>query len=61
MKNNFLNECLEILKREDIKCNIKEVVNPIIEPIVSILIKEFYPYIYLSLVFVTFKNILSTS
>ena len=52
MKNNFLNECLEILKREDIKCNIKEVVNPIIEPIVSILIKEFYPYIYLSLVFV---------
>lgn len=52
MKNNFVKDCLEILKREDIKSNIKEAINPIIEPIVSILLKEFYPYIYLSLVFV---------
>lgn len=52
MKNNFVKDCLEILKREDIKNNIKEAINPIIEPIVSILLKEFYPYIYLSLVFV---------
>lgn len=52
MKDTFLHECLLLLKRDDIKENIKECINPIIQPIVSILLKEIYPYIYLSLVFV---------
>ena len=52
MKDSFLNECLLLLKRDDIKQNIKDCINPIIQPIVSILLKEIYPYIYLSLIFV---------
>ena len=52
MKDAFLNECLLLLKRDDIKQNIKECIYPIIQPIVSILLKEINPYIYLSLIFV---------
>jgi hypothetical protein len=52
MKDDFLNECLLLLKREDIKHKIKEFIYPIIQPIVSILLKEINPYIYLSLIFV---------
>lgn len=52
MKDSFINDCISILKREDIKNNIKELINPIIQPLVTILLKEINPYIYLSLVFV---------
>ena len=52
MKDDFLNECLLLLKREDVNHNIKEFIYPIIQPIVSILLKEICPYIYLSLIFV---------
>ena len=52
MKDSFFTECLLLLKREDIKQNIKECIYPIIQPIVSILLNEIYPYIYLSLIFV---------
>ena len=48
MKDIFINECLLLLKREDIKKNIKECIYPIIQPIINILLKEIYPYIYLS-------------
>ena len=52
MRNEFLEECLILLKREDMKQNIKEFINPILHPIISILLKEINPYIYLSLLFV---------
>ena len=52
MKDYFINECLSLLKRDDIKNNIKEFIYPIIQPIISILLKEIYPYIYLSLIFI---------
>ena len=52
MKDAFINECLLLLKRKDIKENLKEFIAPIIQPIVNDLLKEINPYIYLSLVFV---------
>ena len=52
MKNTFIKECLLFLKEDDNKNSIKEFIYPIIQPIVSILLKEINPYIYLSLVFV---------
>ena len=52
MKDAFINECLLLLKREDIKKNIKEFIAPVMQPIVNILLKEINPYIYLSLIFV---------
>ena len=58
MQDNFLNECLLFLKREDIKENIKEIIYPILQPIVTILLKEINPYIYLSLIFVLISFLL---
>ena len=37
MQEDFLNECLLFLKREDIKENIKEITYPILQPLVRIL------------------------
>ena len=58
MNQKFLNECLVLLKNDNVKNNIKEFINPIIHPIVSILLKEIYPYIYLSLIFVIISFLL---
>ena len=52
MKDIFINECLLLLKRQDVKENLKEFISPIIQPIVTNLLKEINPYIYLSLIFV---------
>lgn len=52
MKDSFIKECLVLLKREDIKNNIRDFIDPIMQPIVTILLKEINPYIYLSLIFV---------
>ena len=58
MKDTFIKECLLFLKEDDIKNSIKEFIYPIIQPIVSILLKEINPYIYLSLVFVIISFLL---
>lgn len=52
MKDIFINECLLLLKRQDVKETLKEFIAPIIQPIVTNLLKEINPYIYLSLIFV---------
>jgi len=39
---------LEVLKRKDVKEDIKE----LMRPVVDMIIKEIYPYIFLSIVFV---------
>ena len=58
MKDIFINECLLLLKRQDVKENLKEFISPIIQPIVTNLLKEINPYIYLSLIFVFISFIL---
>ena len=52
MDKNFIKQCLIILKDEEIKYNIKSVIYPIFEPLINLIFKELYPYIYLSLIFV---------
>ena len=49
MKNKFIEECIILLKKDE---NVKNIINPLIEPIITNLLKELNPYIYLSLVFV---------
>jgi len=49
MKNKFIEECVILLKKDE---NVKSIINPLIEPIITNLLKELNPYIYLSLVFV---------
>jgi hypothetical protein len=58
MKDKFINDCLLLLKRDDVKNNIKEFTDPIIQLIASILLTEINPYIYLSLAFVIISFLL---
>ena len=54
MKDQLIEQCLIILARDDVKHDIKE----IFKPLVSILVQEIYPYIYLSLIFVIISFLL---
>lgn len=47
-KNKLIDQCLDILKREDVKQELKAMMRPMIDMIVQ----ELYPYIFLSIVFV---------
>jgi hypothetical protein len=48
MSEKFIKQCFELLKRDDIKTEIKEFIRPIID----LILQELYPYIYLSILFV---------
>ena len=50
MKDVFLYKCLEILKKPEVKHEIKEFMRPIIE----LITQEIYPYLYLSLIFTAY-------
>ncbi len=54
MKEQLIEQCLHILSREDVKKEIKE----IFKPLVSLLVQEIYPYVYLSLIFVIISFLL---
>ena len=47
-KELIIGECLQVLKREDVKENNKELINPIIQKLMT----EIWPYIFISLLFV---------
>ena len=48
MKETIINECLNVLHRKEVKEEFKELMRPLID----MLIKEIYPYIFLSIIFV---------
>ena len=48
MDSKITEACLNILKREDVKNEIKTLISPLID----LILIEIYPYIYLSLIFV---------
>ena len=48
IKETIVNECLNVLHREDVKKEFKDLMKPLID----MLIKEIYPYIFLSIIFV---------
>jgi hypothetical protein len=54
MKDAIIDQCLQILKREDVKNELKHLMTPLIDLILS----EIYPYIYLSLIFVIISFLL---
>lgn len=54
MKQEFIDQCLIILSREDVKIQLKE----LFKPLVSLIVQEIYPYIYLSLMFVIISFLL---
>lgn len=55
MKETFLKQCLDILKREEVKQEFKILIRPIID----VILQELYPYIYLSVLFVLFSFFLT--
>ena len=54
MKDQLIKQCLLILSREDVKKELKE----LFKPLVSLIVQEIYPYIYLSLIFVIISFLL---
>jgi hypothetical protein len=54
IKDKLIEECINLIKRDDIKNEIKELMKPVID----MLLKEIYPYIYLSLIFVVISFLL---
>ena len=52
MKNQFISECIDLMKKEEIKDELRN----FIRPLLYALIQDIYPYIYISilLVFVSF-------
>ena len=54
MKDVFLYKCLEILKRPEVKSEIKDFLRPLID----LILQENYPYIYLSMLFVIISFLL---
>lgn len=55
INDSFLTQCLEMLKRDEIKQEFKILIRPIIE----VILQELYPYIYLSILFVLFSFFLT--
>jgi hypothetical protein len=48
IKDTLIEQCLDILKREDVKDELKHLMKPMID----VILQELYPYIFLSIVFV---------
>ena len=47
LKNKAIDYCLDIIKREDVKNELKQ----LIKPVIQLILQEIYPYIYLSVLF----------
>ena len=47
-KESIIAECVDIIKRDDVKREIKDLFNPII----NMILQEIYPYIFLSMIFI---------
>jgi len=54
LKNKAIDYCLDIIKREDVKQELKH----LFKPIIQLILQEIYPYIYLSLIFVIISFLL---
>jgi|TARA_Y200000002_G_C22449977_1_gene565879 hypothetical protein len=48
LQETFYEKCIEFIKKDEFKNEIKN----LLKPLIDIIIQEFYPYIYLSLIFV---------
>ena len=48
IKDTLIQQCLDLLKRDDVKNELKALMKPMID----LILEELYPYIFLSIVFV---------
>ena len=54
IKNALIKECIEVLKRDDVKAEVKTFVNPIID----LILIQINPYLYLCMMFVIISFLL---
>jgi len=54
MKDGMIDMCLTILRRQDVKAELKNLVSPLVDPVLD----QLYPYVYLSLLFVIISFLL---
>jgi len=54
MDTKIAHACLEVLKRDDVKSELKNLMSPLVDMILI----DIYPYIYLSLIFVVISFLL---
>ena len=54
IKETIINECLLVLKRDDVKKELKNLLSPLID----LVLMQIYPYLYLSLLFVLISFLL---
>ena len=54
IKEKFIHQCLELLQRDDIKEELKNIIKPLVE----LFVKEIYPYIFISIIFVLISFLL---
>lgn len=54
MKESIIKQCLTILKKDEVKKEIVEIITPFTEPI----LEQLYPYIYISLIIVLISFLL---
>jgi len=48
IKDTLIQHCLDILKRDDVKSELKN----LMKPMINMILQDLYPYIFLSIVFV---------
>ena len=53
-KDTIIKQCVNILKREDVKHELHQLITPIME----VILERFNPYIYISLIFVIISFLL---
>ena len=54
IKENLINECVDVMNREDVKNEIKT----LFRPIINMILKDIYPYIIISMLFVIISFLL---
>lgn len=55
MREKVIEQCLQIMKRDDVKQELKQLFHPVID----LIMQEIYPYIYLSVIFVMISFLLT--
>ena len=55
MREKIIDQCLQVMKRDDVKQELKQLFHPVID----LIMQEIYPYIYLSVIFVIISFLLT--
>ena len=52
LKGRIIEHCLDFIKRDDVKEELKE----LMKPMINMILQEIYPYIFISIIFVFIRK-----